>query len=63
MPFLTALECYPMGGYRTGPFSAPPLQTGWGSFDGCSGCTDCQENTDVEGQSTFVNMPKGSYRG
>lgn len=32
-----------------------------GDFDGCSGCGNCVEPTNVEGQSTFVNMPKGSY--
>ena len=31
---MNSLECYPMGGYRTGPFAAPPLATGWGGFDG-----------------------------
>ena len=33
---LNSLDCYPMGGYRTGPFAAPPLETGWGIFDGAS---------------------------
>jgi len=51
-----------MGGYRTGEsFAAPPLTTGWGGFDGCNGCADCQVNTDVEGQGTFKNMGKGMY--
>lgn len=30
---------------------------------GCSGCPDCVENTDVEGKSTFINFPAGSYKG
>ena len=59
---LSSLQCYPMGGYRTGgTFAAPPLTTGWGGFDGCSGCADCAVNTDVEGQGTFKNMGKGMY--
>jgi hypothetical protein len=59
---MSSLQCYPMGGYRTGgSFAAPPLTTGWGGFDGCNGCADCQVNTDVEGQGTFKNMGKGMY--
>ena len=58
---MSALECYPMGGYRTGPFAAPPLATGWGGFDGCSGCADCQQNSDFEGNPTFNNMGRGMY--
>jgi hypothetical protein len=57
---MSSLQCYPMGGYR-GSFAAPPLTTGWGGFDGCSGCTDCAVNTDVEGQGNFKNMGKGMY--
>eukprot|EP00285_Hemiselmis_virescens_P016365 CAMPEP_0173390728 /NCGR_PEP_ID=MMETSP1356-20130122/15952_1 /TAXON_ID=77927 ORGANISM="Hemiselmis virescens, Strain PCC157" /NCGR_SAMPLE_ID=MMETSP1356 /ASSEMBLY_ACC=CAM_ASM_000847 /LENGTH=70 /DNA_ID=CAMNT_0014348187 /DNA_START=22 /DNA_END=234 /DNA_ORIENTATION=- len=38
------LECSP---------KTNPEMTGWGDFDGCGGCANCQENTDVEGQSTF----------
>jgi hypothetical protein len=30
---LSSLQCYPMGGPRTGPWS-DPLATGWGTFDG-----------------------------
>ncbi len=30
---LSSLQCYPMGGARTGPWG-DPLATGWGTFDG-----------------------------